>query len=102
MVRFGLQPPPRLRASRRRCPLPSLLTSACQSASLVQSNPRRRLRTSPSPWCCRPTPTCSASLVGREAVGALGTPRHEVDTAQLQRAQFDQRAYVIWKQSVES
>jgi hypothetical protein len=76
-----------------------LLTSACQSASLVRSNPPANVAV---PVVLQANPDILGGLVGREAVGALGTPRREVDTAQLQRAQFDQRAYVIWKQSQKS
>jgi hypothetical protein len=76
-----------------------LLTSACQSASLASSNPSSYVAV---PVVLQANPDLLGGLVGREAVGALGTPRHEVDTAQIQRAQFDQRAYVIWKQSVKS
>ena len=76
-----------------------LLTSACQSASLVSSNPSSYVAV---PVVLQANPDLLGGLVGREAVGALGTPRHEVDTAQIQRAQFDQRAYVIWKQSQKS
>ncbi len=77
-----------------------LLSSACQSASLVQaSNPPVNVAV---PVVLQANPDLLGGLVGREAVGALEAPRYEVDTAQLQRAQFDQRAYVIWKQSVKS
>lgn len=78
-----------------------LLTSACQSASLVQGqgNPPAYVAV---PVVLQANPDLLGGLVGREAVGALVTPRQEADTAQLQRAQFDQRAYVIWKQSVKS
>jgi hypothetical protein len=71
-----------------------LLSSACQSASVVRSNPPAYVA---APVVIQANPDLLGGLVGREAVGALGTPRHEVDTAQLLRAQFDQRAYVIWK-----
>lgn len=76
-----------------------LLTSACQSASLAGSNPPAVVAV---PVVLQANPDLLGGLVGREAVGALGTPRQEVDTAQLQRAQYDQRAYVIWKQSQKS
>src|SRR5258707_176575 len=76
-----------------------LLSSACQSASVARSNP---MAYAAVPVVLQANPDILGGLVGREAVGPLGSIRHETDTAQLLRAQFDQRAYVIWKQSQKS
>ena len=73
-----------------------LLSSACQGVSLARNNTASFASV---PVVLQADPDILGGLVGREAVGALGTPRHEADSVQLQRAQLDQRAYVIWKQS---
>lgn len=70
---------------------------ACQSASLVPADSRSLAAV---PVVLQANPDILGGLVGREAVGSLPAPHPLGGTAQ--RAQLDQRAYLIWKHSENS
>lgn len=70
--------------------------SACQSASMIPVDSRSFAAV---PTVLQANPDLLGGLVGREAVSANPT-RHQDD--KTQRAQLDQRAYLIWKHSQNS
>ena len=71
--------------------------SACQSASVIPVDSRSFAAV---PTVLQANPDRLGGLVGREAVSANPTTRHQDD--KTQRAQIDQRAYLIWKHSQNS
>lgn len=71
--------------------------SACQSASLIPTDSRSLAAV---PVVLQANPDILGGLVGREAVGSFPAPRTQSDNTQ--RAQLDQRAYLIWKHSQNS
>jgi len=66
------------------------LLSACQSAPTAQLSASRALAFASE---VRGSPDLLGGLVGREAMTGTSAPTRGEDNAQLQRAQFDQRAY---------
>ncbi len=71
--------------------------SACQSASLVRADSRSLAAV---PAVLQANPDILGGLVGREAVGSLPALRRLNEGTQ--RAELDQRAYLIWKHSQNS
>ncbi len=77
----------------------SLFLSACQNAPVARISAQRSLAFAAS---LEGAPDLMGGFVGREAISGVPTSAHGPDNAQLQRAQHDQRAYVIWKSSQKS
>lgn len=72
--------------------------SACQSASMIPAVDSRSFAAVPT--VLQANPDLLGGLVGREAVSA--TPATHRQDDKTQRAQIDQRAYLIWKHSQNS
>jgi hypothetical protein len=72
--------------------------SACQSASMIPSVDSQSFAAVPT--VLQANPDMLGGLVGREAVSANPTTRRPND--KTQRAELDQRAYLIWKHSQNS
>ena len=68
--------------------------SACQSASFVRTDSRTLAAV---PTVLEANPDILGGFIGREAVGSRRLPQDKLD--KNQRAELDQRAYVIWKHS---
>jgi len=93
-----------MKSSTRLLALPLLaaaatLLSACQSASFDRTE---TLALASVPTVMQANPDLLGGLVGREALGSSPAPRNLGNDTQLQRAELDQRAYLIWKHSQKS
>jgi hypothetical protein len=93
-----------MKASTRFLALPllavaALFLSACQSASFERTEP---LAFASVPAVLQANPDILGGFVGREALGAGSAPRDLGSNTRLQRAELDQRAYLIWKHSQKS
>ncbi|HWA10627.1 MAG TPA: hypothetical protein VG838_14375 [Opitutaceae bacterium] len=91
-----------MKNSKRLVLLPLVITaaallSACQSASLTQTD---SFSFAATPAVLQASPDILGGLIGREAVGAFNAS-HSADRS-AQRAELDQRAYLIWKHSQNS
>ena len=71
--------------------------SACQSASMIPVDSQSFAAV---PAVLQANPDMLGGLVGREAVSANPAARRQND--KTQRAELDQRAYLIWKHSQNS
>ena len=77
----------------------TFLLSACQNAPAARVSAERSLAFAAS---VQGSPDLMGGLVGREAVSGRPAASQRQDSAQMQRAQYDLRAYVIWKASQRS
>jgi hypothetical protein len=93
-----------MKSSTRLIALPLLAVAAtflgaCQSASYIRTDP---LTLAAVPAVLQANPDILGGLVGREAISPNTAPRGLGSNTQLQRAELDQRAYLIWKHSQKS
>jgi hypothetical protein len=70
--------------------------SACQSTSFARNDP---LEIAAVPAVLQANPDILGGLVGREVLSSSFAPLNLGSNTQLQRAELDQRAYLIWKHS---